>query len=393
MAASESGEHDDDLPDDFRCALSLECFREPVVLVQSGQTYERADLLLALAVRPGVDPQTNVRFDGEPQLVTNIQLRRAVETWRQNRRARPGPSPPPSPRALSLATRPRASDAIACACDDGADADCSPSGRRSGVSNASLSAAPAERTERRETMACSSSPRAEERAAAPDGASVSAAWRADEIGRAHCSESTAPSDPPSRALVADRACEPETPRAEHATSEQLARKRRNGARRRSPTPAAAPAPSPDARARGSQPRWRLLLAGVAALIVAGCVSLATPRPVTPRPVTPRPVTPRPVPRGASAPAATGPKTVFVKTVTGETVSFVFAASDPIDDVKRALQERTGIPPRQQRLFFAGQVLQDGSTLGDYGFDSARSSLIRMSLDVSQIPRRARDAPK
>ena len=98
MAASESGEHDDDLPDDFRCALSLECFREPVVLVQSGQTYERADLLLALAVRPGVDPQTNVRFDGEPQLVTNIQLRRAVETWRQNRRARPGPSPPPSPR-------------------------------------------------------------------------------------------------------------------------------------------------------------------------------------------------------------------------------------------------------------------------------------------------------
>ena len=59
-------EGDHELPDDFRCALSLERFREPVILVQSGQTYERSDLLLALAARPGVDPQTNVRFDGEP---------------------------------------------------------------------------------------------------------------------------------------------------------------------------------------------------------------------------------------------------------------------------------------------------------------------------------------
>ena len=63
-------EGDHELPDDFRCALSLERFREPVILVQSGQTYERSDLLLALAARPGVDPQTNVRFDGEPQLVS-----------------------------------------------------------------------------------------------------------------------------------------------------------------------------------------------------------------------------------------------------------------------------------------------------------------------------------
>ena len=39
--------------------------RELHVLVQSGQTSARADLLLALAVRPGVAPQTHVRFAGE----------------------------------------------------------------------------------------------------------------------------------------------------------------------------------------------------------------------------------------------------------------------------------------------------------------------------------------
>ena len=72
---------DDELPHDFRCALSLERFRDPVVLFQSGLTYERAHLLRALEERPDVDPQTNARFEGAPQIAPNLTLKRAVIAW------------------------------------------------------------------------------------------------------------------------------------------------------------------------------------------------------------------------------------------------------------------------------------------------------------------------
>ena len=55
------------LDKDLRCPVSLEVMKDPVLLAQSGVSYEREYLVKCLAERPGVDPQTNARFSGSVQ--------------------------------------------------------------------------------------------------------------------------------------------------------------------------------------------------------------------------------------------------------------------------------------------------------------------------------------
>ena len=69
-------------PANFRCPITMEIFEDPVILVQTGQTYERVALLQALEQRPQVDPLTNATFEGEPQLIGNIALRGSIKEWR-----------------------------------------------------------------------------------------------------------------------------------------------------------------------------------------------------------------------------------------------------------------------------------------------------------------------
>ena len=69
-------------PDNFKCPITLVRMDDPVLLQQSGHTYERRALELALAHKPGHDPLTNATFAGEPVLTRNHALRGSIEQWK-----------------------------------------------------------------------------------------------------------------------------------------------------------------------------------------------------------------------------------------------------------------------------------------------------------------------
>lgn len=59
------------------------------------------------------------------------------------------------------------------------------------------------------------------------------------------------------------------------------------------------------------------------------------------------------------------KQIYVKTPTGKSLTLDVQGSDTIEEVKKKIQDKEGIPPHEQTLIFDGRPLEDRITLSQF----------------------------
>ena len=77
-ASSASGQP----PDEFCCPITQELMLDPVLVVASGQTYERTEIAKWFRTHK-TDPSTGSSIGNNRKLVPNVALRKAIDEWRE----------------------------------------------------------------------------------------------------------------------------------------------------------------------------------------------------------------------------------------------------------------------------------------------------------------------